>query len=390
MEVNLSSTKLMKEYSLNERIILSGDIDAGIDLAGYGLEQGGDGKLSVNTDMVIPRAETDCVVGVGAIAALGQGSHAYGYQSFAAGNEVMAGVYGFRILSGSWAPGDNYFQMAESSRLSDFEDALSPLLESPLSSEIRQLSYKLEANYDRACRFVSADYALNRIYVDQMPPAVDGPDYGVDSETSSFNFNSWNREKDSPGYESYVLWIPDLKTQYGNLLLGRGAHAEGWLTHAFFDGSHAEGCLTQAEGRWSHAEGYNTKTAYAAHAEGRDTRAFGEMAHSEGYQTRALADMTHAAGMHAIAKDKVSWVWNGCTTTGKYGARILSSNGIGTFNVYPRDGLSGFYIGGWSPVNGDIPPVSLGSLIGELSAKIQEIESTFDEMNDLLDEIVNE
>ncbi len=98
--------------------------------------------------------------------------------------------------------------------------------------------------------------------------------------------------------------------------------------------------------------------------------------------------MTHAAGMYAIAKDKVSWVWNGCTTTGKYGARILSSNGIGTFNVYPRDGLSGFYIG-VPGENGKVKPVSLGSLIGELSAKIQEIESTFDEMNDLLDEIVN-
>ena len=74
------------------------------------------------------------------------------------------------------------------------------------------------------------------------------------------------------------------------------AHAEGLNNKAIGLGAHAEGKDCQALGNYSHAEGRKTKAHYAAHSEGRETFAGGELSHAEGYATNAVGKQSHAEG----------------------------------------------------------------------------------------------
>lgn len=105
-----------------------------------------------------------------------------------------------------------------------------------------------------------------------------------------------------------------------------------------FYGNHAEGGSVRAIGKYTHAEGRDTTADVRySHAEGSHNIAGGMASHAEGFCTEALGRYSHAAGHNAKANDHVSYVWSGGTSYG--------SHGYGTYNVCPKDGIDGFYIG---------------------------------------------
>lgn len=169
----------------------------------------------------------------------------------------------------------------------------------------------------------------------------------------------------------------------GNVVIQNfyGNHAEGGSVRAIGRYSHAEGRNNVAEGRYSHAEGsHNTSGGLASHtegmycfargnrshAEGTNASALGTESHAEGYYTKASGKTSHAEGQfthadgwcsntcgvrsRALSSHYTSFVWQGCNIddidkirwdlTGYY-----ESNAVGSFNVKPVNGLSGFYIG---------------------------------------------
>ena len=108
----------------------------------------------------------------------------------------------------------------------------------------------------------------------------------------------------------------------GTLASAPAAHAEGSSTQATAGDAHAEGCQTIASGYHAHTEGVNTKAGdsashaegegswagsregyncVAAHAEGKDTRAWSNYTHAEGWRSQALATTSHAEGYQTIA-----------------------------------------------------------------------------------------
>ncbi len=99
---------------------------------------------------------------------------------------------------------------------------------------------------------------------------------------------------------------------------GEASHAEGYQTTAEGYASHTEGKSTSAKYKYTHAEGYNTRAGFdrtdkytdangnmeggiAAHAEGRDTKAFAQASHAEGYQTTAKGYASHTEGQGTVA-----------------------------------------------------------------------------------------
>lgn len=75
------------------------------------------------------------------------------------------------------------------------------------------------------------------------------------------------------------------------------AHAEGYDTKAYHEGSHSEGRKSEAWGDYSHAEGFDTLAfGNSSHAEGNVTEATGRYAHSEGSTTKAKGNHSHAEG----------------------------------------------------------------------------------------------
>lgn len=68
--------------------------------------------------------------------------------------------------------------------------------------------------------------------------------------------------------------------------------------------AHAEGRETKAYGAESHAEGLRSETSEAgkyAHAEGYETKAYGEASHTEGINTKATGGASHAGGVWTVA-----------------------------------------------------------------------------------------
>ena len=161
---------------------------------------------------------------------------------------------------------------------------------------------------------------------------------------------------------------------------GTNSHAEGSNTKADGVNSHAEGNSSQANGTNSHAEGTSTTASgIAAHSEGGATTASGnyshaegnstvagkDYAHVEGYQTEARGKCSHAAGYNVRIDDDYAFAWNGISSIpakSKYRA-----NGIGTFNINPANGISGFYIGDKSLAS-YIDGIS-SSIIGDYATK---------------------
>ena len=92
----------------------------------------------------------------------------------------------------------------------------------------------------------------------------------------------------------------------------------------------ANGSDVEASGIYSHAEGYYTIAS-------------GDYSHAEGYYAIASGNYSHADGIYSQTRseDYYAFAWNGDDSrTTQY-----KSHGYGTFNINPKDGLNGFFIG---------------------------------------------
>ena len=128
----------------------------------------------------------------------------------------------------------------------------------------------------------------------------------------------------------------------GTTASGPNSHAEGAGTTAAGSGSHAEGTGTTASEDYSHAEGTGTTASgYGSHAEGDYTTASGSHSHAEGTGTTALGDYSHTDGIRSqtLSGHYYAYAWNGDEDI------QYSSHDKGTFNINPKDGLNGFFIG---------------------------------------------
>ena len=229
----------------------------------------------------------------------------------------------------------------------------------------KKFSYALSSGCDSEVLAISAvDTDSNMVYFNHaLPKAM--TDLSSVSETEmklmfEFDDNAIYCPKD-----------PDI----GNVVVHNfyANHAEGGSSKAIGKYAHAEGRNAIADNRYSHAEGDGTFAGrMAAHAEGQNTKAYGYYSHSEGQktyvanaataahaegcQTSALGMYTHAAGYKACANTSYSYVWNG-------GTAEYVGHETGSFNVNPRNGLSGFWIG----------EQNLGELIGDIESLINSL-----------------
>lgn len=118
----------------------------------------------------------------------------------------------------------------------------------------------------------------------------------------------------NPSSDDFTFCVPEVP-EAGIVEIGLYAHAEGKDTIAYGNYGHAEGRSTlagnygHAEGRgtralsYGHAEGLNSKAdGTYSHAEGQDTQALGANSHTEGEKTQALGANSHAQGVKTIAQ----------------------------------------------------------------------------------------
>lgn len=161
------------------------------------------------------------------------------------------------------------------------------------------------------------------------------------------------------------LDIEGLKNRHGTFAhaeglatsaVGNDSHAEGDFTYAEGYASHTEGCKTSAFGNYSHAEGINNVTfADQTHAEGGYNYVSGDYSHIEGYYNKGIGIVNHIEGRENTVSANYCHVegisnivpkghnYSYCYN-GDYKVQY-ASNGEGTFNINPINGISGVYIG---------------------------------------------
>lgn len=125
------------------------------------------------------------------------------------------------------------------------------------------------------------------------------------------------------------------------------AHAEGNVCSATADYSHAEGNKCSATADYSHAEGLQSSASgICSHAEGRSSTSAGSYAYANGFWAFANGDYSFALGYKVKTGEDAksgsrAFAWNGDATIEHY----FSSHGEGSFNINPKGGVLGFYIG---------------------------------------------
>lgn len=121
---------------------------------------------------------------------------------------------------------------------------------------------------------------------------------------------------DNPIEDQNTLWVVS-KPNVGDVDIGVCAMAVGDNTRAIGGYSSSEGRATEALGKYAHTEGVGTTANFAAHAEGRFSKAKGQHSHSEGYNTEAEGDGAHSEGGNTKAQGARSHSeGNGTTASG--------------------------------------------------------------------------
>lgn len=115
-------------------------------------------------------------------------------------------------------------------------------------------------------------------------------------------------------------------------------------TKANIIGSLSQGADNRADGLCAHAEGTNTVASERfAHSEGYETVASGVAAKASGLYSISSGRATIALGADSHASNDFSFVWN--TYDKGPAGHYYGSHGIGSFNINPRNGLAGVWIG---------------------------------------------
>ena len=121
------------------------------------------------------------------------------------------------------------------------------------------------------------------------------------------------------------------------------SHAEGFATSANAFYSHAEGRETLTEGNQSHATGQSTKAiGDNSTTLGLETIAYGQQSIAGGHNTFAKGNNSVALGVSVSANENNTFAWSGNSSDTDTG---YQSKGVGTFNINPVNGASGFYLG---------------------------------------------
>lgn len=141
-------------------------------------------------------------------------------------------------------------------------------------------------------------------------------------------------------YHFEIHEVDDMSAGIDNVIIGTAAHAEGKNTTAYGNNTHSEGSSTCAYGSNSHAEGQGT-TAYGSqsHAEGASTYAIYVDSHAEGTGSTAYGQGSHAEGGSTYAKGLFSHSEGDITTAqGNY----AHAEGISTYAIADYSHAEGY------------------------------------------------
>lgn len=168
-----------------------------------------------------------------------------------------------------------------------------------------------------------------------------------------------------------------------NIASERYSHAEGMENTASGDCSHAEGVDNTASGDSSHAEGYmNTASGNYSHAEGAWNNASGETSHAEGYNVNASGNQSHAEGLFTTANgycQHAQGKYNIPDSNNKYAFIIGNgTNNNNRSNAFAVDWNGLIYINN----------ASTGINITELESRITALETTVNNINTILEEVL--
>ena len=375
MTKKLKSSSLYKQclstsYSTSEQIeeYVEAMVNNSVEIINTNIQNGISSKtLIIGNNNSIIRDET-IENAFNGIAVIGENNIAIGKHSVAEGNNNIVGCKVCQIISGDVQAKT----ITLSIDLKEYKDILDTYI-SGNNKTNATIAYKLESNYYDS-KIVDINYETNTLSLDllvtptnnntKLPGGIIGIGYdGYDPKSDTFIVNNYGYTDLSGNYipkktdTCYKLWFTNANLSgylVGDIIgdsLGKNSHVEGGYNSVYGDYAHAEGYGNNAIGRFSHVEGLYTKAGYAAHAEGRSTNATGEHSHAEGFMTNAYAHQSHAAGCKCtvLSNDIGAFVWNGNSTPSN-GAHYYS-HGTGTFNIYPKDGIKGFYIGNNNFIN---------------------------------------
>lgn len=194
---------------------------------------------------------------------------------------------------------------------------------------------------------------VNDAKYDNKFKIVGGVNGGVGLETvdgSAIPFNVIKAEtvNDPEDYSIYCLSQPDK----GMFDMGQGSIACGYNNRATNGKATAFGFNNHAYGKFSFAEGRDNEAGYAAHAEGRGTKADGEESHAEGLNTTASGkhshaegDITEATGVNAHAEGYLSKA-SGNSSHAEGGNWVKGATGAARINGGTAEGAGSHAEGG--------------------------------------------
>lgn len=164
--------------------------------------------------------------------------------------------------------------------------------------------YKFKGTVTNYSDLPSTNNQVGDVYnvssLDGMNYAWTGTDW--DALGASVDLSEYLLKSDAIGKKGSNTGAEIFNDYTDNVVSGDYAHAEGRKTTAIGSFSHAEGGETTALSNFAHVEGYLTEAKYAAHAEGQNTKAYGNNSHAEGKKTTAEGGNAHAEGDNTLAK----------------------------------------------------------------------------------------
>lgn len=193
----------------------------------------------------------------------------------------------------------------------------------------------------------------NRIQLNYIP--FNSVEPALSSAQLSSKYTIKNLSKPNVG----CVYIGESSVSIGaeNTVNGNGSCSIGYKNTAYGAYSMSQGRECVSQGYTSHAEGYNTKAiGHSSHAEGRDNVAGHWDSHVEGNNNQCLGMHSHAEGLNTyISKDSHSCHASGCNVRIE-GTRTFAWNQSDdtyivpqsrnrTFNINPKNGIKGIYIG---------------------------------------------
>lgn len=297
------------------------------------------GDIKLGEDVVISVSNLDDHNGNNdsTCSSLGENSRAYGVNSiaysdnsFAYGENAVAGTRSFRLVSGD---------MEEKSWTLKTVAGLEPGME---------YSVRLLNNYTLVGKITEVDPAVQKIFVDGMPPVSKntrldetlndpylreigsnlyedeirtlrghaGYSWTYMDSAGNHKFKKTDEIPEGfPVFDDYdsdinTIWILD-RPDLGDISsYSTAAVAFGIGSHAAKQYSFAEGVGALAHGKYSHAEGMNTIAGYASHAQGINSIALGFNSFAAGENVSALGMRSIGFGTNCSAKHDDSFIWS--------------------------------------------------------------------------------